>query len=131
MGPAIAPARPAKAHPIPKTSSQMRLRSMPRARTMSGSREPARMTRPTLVRVRKAQRASSTTTVTAMTKRRYAGKAVNLGFMAFPAYRLFVIAVTVVVLLALWAFLTRTNVGLVIRAGSRDPLMVRALVLDL
>jgi len=46
------------------------------------------------------------------------GGAVNLGFMAFPAYRLFVIAVTVVVLLALWAFLTRTNVGLVIRAGS-------------
>src|SRR6202162_2355109 len=57
--------------------------------------------------------------------------AVNLGFMAFPAYRLFVIAVTVVVLLALWAFLTRTNVGLIIRAGSRDPLMVRALGIDL
>src|SRR6266567_3186576 len=54
-----------------------------------------------------------------------------LGFTAFPAYRLFVIAVTVVVLLALWAFLTRTNVGLVIRAGSRDPLMVRALGIDL
>jgi len=59
------------------------------------------------------------------------GGAVNLGFMAFPAYRLFVIAVTVVVLLALWAFLTRTNVGLIIRAGSRDPLMVRALGIDL
>src|SRR5712691_5590055 len=40
------------------------------------------------------------------------GGAVNLGFMAFPAYRLFVIAVTVVVLLALWAFLTRTNFGI-------------------
>src|SRR6266536_1479480 len=51
------------------------------------------------------------------------GGAVNLGFMAFPAYRLFVIAVTVAVLFGLWAFLTRTNVGLVIRAGSRDPLM--------
>jgi branched-chain amino acid transport system permease protein len=59
------------------------------------------------------------------------GGAVNLGFMAFPAYRLFVIAVTVVVLVALWAFLTRTNVGLIIRAGSRDPLMVRALGIDL
>src|SRR5712692_6237546 len=59
------------------------------------------------------------------------GGAVNLGFMAFPAYRLFVSAVTVVVLLALWAFLTRTNVGLIIRAGSRDPLMVRALGIDL
>src|SRR5438093_2764795 len=59
------------------------------------------------------------------------GGAVNLGFMAFPAYRLFVIAVTVVVLFALWAFLTRTNLGPIIRAGSRDPLMVRALGIDL
>ena len=59
------------------------------------------------------------------------GGTVNLGFMVFPAYRLFVIAVTVVVLFGLWAFLTRTNVGLIIRAGSRDPLMVRALGIDL
>lgn len=57
--------------------------------------------------------------------------AVNLGFMYFPAYRLFVIAVTALVLVGLWRFLTRTNVGLIIRAGSRDPLMVRALGIDL
>ena len=56
--------------------------------------------------------------------------AVNLGFTYFPIYRLFVIAVTIVVLIALWLFLERTNVGLVIRAGSRDPLMVRALGFD-
>jgi len=59
------------------------------------------------------------------------GAAVNLGFMNFPAYRLFVIAVTVAVLVAIWLFLERTNVGLIIRAGSRDPLMVRALGIDL
>jgi branched-chain amino acid transport system permease protein len=59
------------------------------------------------------------------------GAAVNLGFMTFPVYRLFVIAVTALVLLALWLFLERTNVGLIIRAGSRDPLMVRALGIDL
>jgi len=59
------------------------------------------------------------------------GGVVNLGFMVFPAYRLFVIAVTLAVLIALWAFLTRTNVGLIIRAGTRDPLMVRALGIDL
>jgi branched-chain amino acid transport system permease protein len=57
--------------------------------------------------------------------------AVNLGFMTFPVYRLFVISLTVLVLLGLWLFLERTNVGLVIRAGSRDPLMVRALGIDL
>jgi branched-chain amino acid transport system permease protein len=59
------------------------------------------------------------------------GTAVNLGFMNFPAYRLFVIAVTAAVLVAIWFFLERTNVGLIIRAGSRDPLMVRALGIDL
>jgi branched-chain amino acid transport system permease protein len=57
--------------------------------------------------------------------------AVNLGFTYFPAYRLFVIAVTAVVLVGLWLFLEKTNVGLVIRAGSRDPLMVRALGFDI
>ena len=53
--------------------------------------------------------------------------AVDLGFIVFPQYRVFVIGLTVVALLALWLFLTRTNVGLIIRAGTRDPLMVRAL----
>jgi branched-chain amino acid transport system permease protein len=57
--------------------------------------------------------------------------AVNLGFTMFPLYRLFVIAVTAIVLVALWLFLVKTPVGLVIRAGSRDPLMVRALGFDL
>jgi branched-chain amino acid transport system permease protein len=57
--------------------------------------------------------------------------AVDFGFMRFPAYRIFVIVVTLAVLVALWLFLTRTNIGLIIRAGSRDPLMVRALGVDL
>jgi len=57
--------------------------------------------------------------------------AVNLGFSAFPLYRLFVIAVTLAVLVALWLFLEKTDVGLIIRAGSRDRLMVRALGVDL
>jgi len=57
--------------------------------------------------------------------------AVDLGFMNFPIYRLFVIAVTAAVLVALWVFLAKTNVGLIIRAGSRDALMVRALGLNL
>ena len=57
--------------------------------------------------------------------------AVNLGFMNFPIYRLFVVAVTAAVLIALWLFLEKTNVGLIIRAGTRDPLMVRALGVDL
>jgi branched-chain amino acid transport system permease protein len=57
--------------------------------------------------------------------------AADLGFMYFPVYRLFVIAVTAVVLVGLWLFLHRTNVGLIIRAGSRDALMTRALGVNL
>jgi branched-chain amino acid transport system permease protein len=57
--------------------------------------------------------------------------AVDLGFMTFPAYRLFLVAVVTAVLIALYFFLGRTSIGLIIRAGSRDPLMVRALGIDL
>jgi branched-chain amino acid transport system permease protein len=57
--------------------------------------------------------------------------AVDLGFMNFPLYRLFVVAVTAAVLVGLWLLLEKTNIGLVIRAGTRDPLMVRALGVDL
>jgi branched-chain amino acid transport system permease protein len=57
--------------------------------------------------------------------------AVDLGFGPFPAYRVFVIGVTVLVLVGLWLFLEKTNLGLIIRAGSRDALMVRALGVDL
>jgi branched-chain amino acid transport system permease protein len=57
--------------------------------------------------------------------------AVNLGFMNFPVYRLFVVGVTAVVLVGLWLFLEKTSVGLIIRAGTRDALMVRALGINL
>jgi branched-chain amino acid transport system permease protein len=56
--------------------------------------------------------------------------AVNLGFTYFPTYRLFILGVTAVTLLGLWLFLERTNIGLIVRAGTRDPLMVRALGFD-
>jgi branched-chain amino acid transport system permease protein len=58
-------------------------------------------------------------------------QAVDLGFTMFPLYRLFVIGVTLVALAALWLFLERTDLGLLIRAGARDPLMVQALGIDL
>jgi branched-chain amino acid transport system permease protein len=58
-------------------------------------------------------------------------QAVDLGFTMFPLYRLFVIGVTLTALGALWFFLERTDLGLVIRAGARDPLMVQALGIDL
>ena len=53
------------------------------------------------------------------------------GIFYFPSYRLFVIAITVVICIFLWIFLEKTNLGLIIRAGTRDPLMVRALGIDM
>lgn len=54
---------------------------------------------------------------------------VLVGF--FPLYRLFVIAVTAVVLVALWLFIEKTSFGLIIRAGARDPQIVRVLGIDI
>ncbi len=56
--------------------------------------------------------------------------ATNIGIGYFPTYRLFVIAATAVVLVPLWPFLERTSYGLIIRAGARDPQIVRILGID-
>jgi branched-chain amino acid transport system permease protein len=56
--------------------------------------------------------------------------AVNLGFGHFPLYRLFLILATAVVVGALWLFIEKTRYGLIIRAGSRDPEIVRVLGVD-
>lgn len=53
--------------------------------------------------------------------------AVNIGVGYFPLYRLFIIGIAAVVLLGLWLFLERTSFGLIIRAGARDPQIVRVL----
>jgi branched-chain amino acid transport system permease protein len=53
--------------------------------------------------------------------------ALDLGLTLFPTYRLLVIALTALVIIALRLFLVRTDLGLVIRAGTRDPLMTRVL----
>ncbi len=57
--------------------------------------------------------------------------AVDIGIGYFPLYRLFVIGAAVIVLLALWLFLERTSFGLIIRAGARDPQIVRVLGVDI
>src|SRR5690606_32656317 len=53
--------------------------------------------------------------------------AVSIAVGYFPLYRLFVIGVTAAVLLALWLFIEKTRFGLIIRAGARDPEIVRIL----
>lgn len=56
--------------------------------------------------------------------------ALNLGFGYFPVYRVFLIGVTAALLIGLWLFIERTRYGLVIRAGARDPEIVRVLGVD-
>jgi branched-chain amino acid transport system permease protein len=56
---------------------------------------------------------------------------VNLGFGHFPLYRLFLIAATAVIVLALWLFIEKTRYGLIIRAGSRDSEIVKVLGVDI
>ena len=56
--------------------------------------------------------------------------ATNLGFGHFPTYRLFLIGITAAIILALWLFIEKTRFGLVIRAGARDPEIVRVLGID-
>ena len=57
--------------------------------------------------------------------------AVFLGFGHFPLYRLFLIAATAVIVLGLWLFIEKTRYGLIIRAGSRDPEIVKVLGMDI
>ncbi len=57
--------------------------------------------------------------------------AVDLGFFFFPKYRLFLIVVTAVLLIALWLFLEKTSYGLIIRAGARDSEIVQILGVDI
>ncbi|HEY0223643.1 MAG TPA: branched-chain amino acid ABC transporter permease [Pseudolabrys sp.] len=50
---------------------------------------------------------------------------VRFGAAVFPAYRLAIIAIAVIVAVALWLLLDRTRLGAMIRAGVDDPDMAR------
>jgi branched-chain amino acid transport system permease protein len=52
--------------------------------------------------------------------------AVNLGFMMFPKYRLWVIVVSLVVCFATWFVIERTKLGSFLRAGTENPELVKA-----
>lgn len=55
-----------------------------------------------------------------------------IGNMAFPFYRdVFLVAVTGGILALVWLLINRTNVGIVIRAGTRDAEMVTILGIDM
>ena len=55
---------------------------------------------------------------------------VNLGFMFYPTYRLALLGIVAVALLALYIVLYRTRIGMIVRAGIEDSEMVDALGID-
>ncbi len=52
---------------------------------------------------------------------------VNMGFMTYPLYRLEIMAIAASVLFVCWYVLYKTRLGLIIRSGIEDALMVRML----
>ena len=51
---------------------------------------------------------------------------------AFPVYRdVFLVAVTIAILAIVWLIINKTNVGVIIRAGTRDAEMVRILGINM
>ena len=54
----------------------------------------------------------------------------RLGFMFYPTYRLALLGIVAVALLALYIVLYRTRIGMIVRAGIEDSVMVDALGID-
>jgi branched-chain amino acid transport system permease protein len=53
-----------------------------------------------------------------------------LGFMFYPTYRLALLGIVVVALAALYVVLYRTRIGMIVRAGIEDSIMVDSLGID-
>jgi branched-chain amino acid transport system permease protein len=51
----------------------------------------------------------------------------NLGFMIYPTYRLAVVGICAIALVVLYIVLYRTRLGMIVRAGIEDPVMVDSL----
>ncbi|MCP9949378.1 branched-chain amino acid ABC transporter permease [Actinomadura madurae] len=58
------------------------------------------------------------------------GGTLNLGLFTYPAYQVFVLGVSVLVCGAVWVVLTRTRVGMIVRASTERPELTRALGID-
>ncbi|TDD90460.1 branched-chain amino acid ABC transporter permease [Actinomadura darangshiensis] len=58
------------------------------------------------------------------------GGSIDLGLFTYPAYQVFVLGVSVVLCGAVWVILTRTRVGMIVRAATERPELSRALGID-
>jgi branched-chain amino acid transport system permease protein len=60
----------------------------------------------------------------------WASGVTQLGFTVYPTYRLVVVAIIAVALLILYVVLYRTRLGMIVRAGIEDSVMVDSLGID-
>jgi len=62
----------------------------------------------------------------------YLQGSISIGGSQFPIYRdLFLVVVTVLILGLVWLLINRTNIGMIIRAGTRDAEMARILGINM
>ncbi len=62
----------------------------------------------------------------------YFANSVTVGTYHLPFYRdVFLVLVTIVILAAVWLLLNKTNIGMIIRAGTRDAEMVKVLGINM
>jgi branched-chain amino acid transport system permease protein len=62
----------------------------------------------------------------------YIPQSINLGGLQFPFYKdVFLVLLTVVILAGVWLLLNKTNIGIIIRAGTRDAEMVKILGINM
>lgn len=58
------------------------------------------------------------------------GGQVNLGGVSLPIYQLFVFLFSVAICIAVWLLMTKTRVGMIVRASTEKPELTRALGVD-
>ena len=55
---------------------------------------------------------------------------IDLGLFSYPGYQVFVLGVSVAVCVLVWLVLTRTRIGMIVRAATERPELTRALGID-
>ena len=55
---------------------------------------------------------------------------IDLGLFTYPAYQVFVLGLSVAVCVLVWVVLTRTRIGMIVRAATERPELTRALGID-
>jgi branched-chain amino acid transport system permease protein len=62
----------------------------------------------------------------------YLQGSISIGGLQFPVYKdLFLVIVTLIILGAVWLIINKTNIGMIIRAGTRDAEMVKILGINM